>query len=452
MEKAMAGAQTKLNYHSALLLKTAVDSGITSPAELANIMGNAHVETGGFTRMHENFRYRSAKAVVAAVSSADDRFTRKQVEDAVASKDPQRVATVMYEGRQDLGNTQSGDGWRFHGRGYFQYTGRHNYTEYGRKFSVDLAGDPDIAADPRMAANLAIAYWKDKVPQSKREDVVSAARIINGGDNGKAQRVIASQQWAEVITPQLVLDIQQGRINPDHYSVPRALGNSGSTKQVQGAQMDKQPLIAVPDLRRGGDGPRVKELQATLMTLGYTDQDGRKLRVDGDFAERTEYAVRAFQHAHSLRVDGVVGPDTCRALASALKSPLLSEKAHPNNPLFREAQVGLEQLSPGLFRNSGELDRGAAALASAASMAGVTHIDQVMMNTRGDRLIAVQGDLQDPGKHVVWIDKAGALAQSVEQSTARLDQQAMDHQKSAQAQARAEHVEHRSGLVFGIRP
>ena len=86
----MAGAQTKLNYHSALLLKTAVDSGITSPAELANIMGNAHVETGGFTRMHENFRYRSASAVVAAVSSADDRFTWKQVEDAVASKDPQR--------------------------------------------------------------------------------------------------------------------------------------------------------------------------------------------------------------------------------------------------------------------------------------------------------------------------------------------------------------------------
>jgi putative chitinase len=448
----MAGTQTRFNYHSALLLKTAVDSGITSPAELANLMGNAHVETGGFTRMHESFRYRSANAIVAAVSSADDRFSWKQIEDAVTSRDSRRVATVMYEGRRDLENTQPGDGWKFHGRGYFQYTGRHNYTEYGRKFGVDLAGHPDIAADPQMAATLAIAYWKDKVPRSKREDVVSAARIINGGDNGKAQRVIASQQWSEVITPQLVIDVQQGRMNPDHYSVSQGRVDSGSTKQGKGTQTDTQRPIAAPDLRKGSDGVSVRELQAKLTALGYADQDGRKLRGDGDFAERTEYAVKAFQRAHSLRIDGVVGTDTSRALAGALKSPLLSEKTHPSNPLFREAKIRMEQLSPELFRNSGELGRGAAALTCAARRAGITHIDQVMMNTRGDRLIAVQGDLQDPSRHVVSIDKASALAQSVEQSTVQLAQQATDQQQSAQVQARVESTEHRNGLALGIRP
>jgi putative chitinase len=446
----MAGAQTKLNYHSVLLLKTAVDSGITSPAELANIMGNAHVETGGFSRMHENFRYRSAKAIVAVVSSADDRFTWKQIEDAVASKDPERVATVMYEGRRDIGNTQPGDGWNFHGRGYFQYTGRHNYTEYGRKFGVDLTGNPDIAAEPQMAATLAIAYWKAKVPQSMREDVVSAARIINGGDNGKAQRIVASRQWEEIITPQLVQDLRQGRINPAHYAVSQRTVD-GLVKPAETKQVDIQPLTAVPDLKKGSDGTRVRELQATLIRLGYADNEGCELRVDGDFAQRTQYAVKAFQQAHSLRADGVVGPDTRRALAEALRSPLLLERTHPDNASFQEAKIGIKQLSQAQFRSDGELDRASAALSAAARRAGLTHIDHVVMNTRGDKLIAVQGNLQDPGRHVVSIDKINAVTQSLEESTARLAQEAADHQQSAQAQVRAEHMEHRSGLVLGIR-
>src|SRR5688500_7040984 len=99
----MAGNQLKLNHYSAHLLKTAIDSGIASPLELANIMGNAHVETWGFSTMHESFRYRSVAAVLSAVSSADDRFTRNQIEVAVVSRDPAQIATVMYENRSNLG-------------------------------------------------------------------------------------------------------------------------------------------------------------------------------------------------------------------------------------------------------------------------------------------------------------------------------------------------------------
>lgn len=443
----MAGNQCELNHHSALLLKTAIDSGITSPGELANIMGNAQVETGGFSRMHENFRYRSASAIVAVVRSADDRFSWDQIEKAVASKDPRQVAAIMYEGRKDLGNTEQGDGWKFHGRGYFQYTGRHNYTEYGRKFGVDLAGNPDIAAEPQMAARLAIAYWKDKVPLNKREDVVAAAYIINGGDNGKAARISASQKWSDVISPQLVADIQNGRISPSQFVQAGALDAVASGTPREAKAVAILPVV----LKQGTTGDHVERMQCALARLGYSDLSGRPVKVDGDFGQRTAEAVKAFQRAHGLQVDGVVGAETRTALQKAERTPLLSERTHPGHSLFQEARDGVRHLPVGTFRNAVEMDNAAAALASKAWQTGVTRIDHVMLNTRGDGVIGVQGNLQDPARQMVSVDRVQAAAQSVERSTNELAAHAAVHQQ-AQVHARLQHVEHRSGLSMGMRP
>lgn len=101
----------KFNDLSALLLKRFIESGTTDPVELANIMGNSAVETANFKTMHEYFGYTSAQKLINKVSSADDRFTRKEVEDAVSSRDPVKIATVMYDKRvRGLGNTEPGDG------------------------------------------------------------------------------------------------------------------------------------------------------------------------------------------------------------------------------------------------------------------------------------------------------------------------------------------------------
>jgi len=65
-----------------------------------------------------------------------------------------------YEGRKDLGNTQTGDGKRFKGRGYIQLTGRNNYKEYGSLLGIDLINNPELALNINNSAKIFALYFK----------------------------------------------------------------------------------------------------------------------------------------------------------------------------------------------------------------------------------------------------------------------------------------------------
>ena len=72
--------------------------------------------------------------------------------------------------------------------------------------------------------------------------------------------------------------------------------------------MTWQALVVT--VSQGDTGPAVKAAQDELAAHGAS------VAVDGDFGPATRSAVTAFQSGHSLTADGVVGPDTWRALVS----------------------------------------------------------------------------------------------------------------------------------------
>jgi hypothetical protein len=58
--------------------------------------------------------------------------------------------------------------------------------------------------------------------------------------------------------------------------------------------------------------------QAVLAALGYVGADGHPIAADGKYGPNTDFAVKAFQGAHGVPVDGQVGPGTIPALNAAL--------------------------------------------------------------------------------------------------------------------------------------
>ena len=71
----------------------------------------------------------------------------------------------------------------------------------------------------------------------------------------------------------------------------------------------------------------MKELQALLIA------SGADLAIDGDLGALTDSAIREFQEANGLTIDGIVGPKTLKALRQKA-SALCSESDTSNQPVM----------------------------------------------------------------------------------------------------------------------
>jgi hypothetical protein len=69
--------------------------------------------------------------------------------------------------------------------------------------------------------------------------------------------------------------------------------------------------VRMPRLSKGSKGEPVKTLQ--ILLIGYKYSCGA-YGADGDFGSATDAAIRRYQKAHGLSVDGVVGPATWKKL------------------------------------------------------------------------------------------------------------------------------------------
>ena len=98
-----------------------------------------------------------------------------------------------------------------------------------------------------------------------------------------------------------------------HWALPVCV--DGSTPSPPDPEPTPTPEKKKPTIRRGSSGKYVKECQNDLISLGY---DVGKTGADGKFGKNTEKAVKEFQKAKKLAVDGIVGAKTWAALDKAI--------------------------------------------------------------------------------------------------------------------------------------
>jgi putative chitinase len=422
------------------MLADATAAGITSPRELANFMAQVTHESNGLNRLEESFRYTrniSQIPVQSAWREGPEALESARVQ--ALQGHPERLAELMYGGRN--GNDQPGDGWRYHGRGYIQLTGKDNYRAAGEALDLDLVGHPELAAEPQNASRIAVWYWENRVPEAARENVRAATLAVNGKYNGLEDREARFEDWQRRLTPEVMQRLGEGTVG---YPSP-------------------SPRHAEPEqrvMKEGMHGEDVRALQANLARLGYTDNRHQPLHTDGHLGPVTRSALEAYQRDHHLVADGVAGPKTLAAIeqqihaeATRQATPVirLDNPTHPDHALYEQARTAVHRLDAQHQRTPDQQsDNLAASLTVAAKREGLTSIDNVVLSEDASRAYAVAGDMNSPHKRIAEVPTAQAVNTPVAQSAEALAKSLPADPTNEQSQRQTGPQPHSSQPTFGV--
>jgi len=162
---------------------------INTPLRLAHFLAQCGHESGGFKLTQENLNY-SAKGLNGIFKKYFP-----TLESAVPyERKPEKIANKVYGGRMGNGAEASGEGWKFHGRGFIQLTGKDNYTAFTKSIGEDCVSNPDLVASKYALASAAWFFNKNglhKMADGGANDttVTSITKRVNGGTIGLPDRI-----------------------------------------------------------------------------------------------------------------------------------------------------------------------------------------------------------------------------------------------------------------------
>lgn len=162
---------------------------IDSPERVAAFLAQCAHESGNFKFLKENLNYKA--------SSLRKVFPKYFPDDATANNYANRpnkqeaIANRVYANRMGNGDEDSGDGFRYLGRGLIQLTGKNNYTLFAASIDTPLEKIPEYLQTFEGAIQSACWFWEqNQLNQwADKKDIMTLTKRINGGTIGLEDRI-----------------------------------------------------------------------------------------------------------------------------------------------------------------------------------------------------------------------------------------------------------------------
>ena len=159
---------------------------INTPIRLAHFISQYAHETMGFTKFVENTNYTTPERLLAVFP----KYFKSKIIAASYAGHPQAIANRVYADRFGNGIEQSGDGFKYRGRGLCHLTFKANYYQFTLETGIEAIRHPELLEEIHYAVLVGCWYWNKRKINALADanDSVAVTRAINGGTNGLADR------------------------------------------------------------------------------------------------------------------------------------------------------------------------------------------------------------------------------------------------------------------------
>lgn len=162
------------------------DYEINTPQRIAAFVAQCAHESNGFTALKENLNYK-AESLCKVFPRY---FPNMDVATQYAHKQ-EAIANRAYANRMGNGSEESGDGYKYCGRGLIQLTGKDNYQNFADSVEMSVEDVPEYLGTFEGALQSALWFWEKNNLNALADagDILTLTKRINGGTLGLEDRI-----------------------------------------------------------------------------------------------------------------------------------------------------------------------------------------------------------------------------------------------------------------------
>jgi putative chitinase len=161
------------------------DYDINTVQRVSAFLAQCAHESGGFRAIKENLNYKAESLCKVWPRLFPNIDIARQY-----AQQPEKIANRAYGGRMGNGPEESGDGWKFCGRGLIQLTGKDNYTRYAASTEQTLDEASEHLTTFEGCVQSAAWFWEANNLNQYADsgDILTMTKRINGGTLGLEDR------------------------------------------------------------------------------------------------------------------------------------------------------------------------------------------------------------------------------------------------------------------------